>query len=246
MIKVMIVDDDKLVRLGLLHTMPWSKHDMTVVGEAANGNKAMEFIKENEIDLMFIDIEMPGMSGLELLKSVKALNSSISCVMLTMHQEFTYIQDSLRLGVLDYIIKTELSEDNFDEVLERIKNRLHNISSCEPESHSQEYSREICGCIDNAVKIIEEELGVHISVTELAKRVNMSRSYFSTCFKQIMNISVNDYFKKNRMELAKTLLKSTDNSIARIASETGFSNEKYFSSVFKSYTGVTPSEFRKV
>lgn len=68
MIHVLIVDDDKLVRKGLMSFLPWESFGMRVVGEAANGEKALDFLKANRVDLLMTDLAMPVMSGIELIK----------------------------------------------------------------------------------------------------------------------------------------------------------------------------------
>jgi len=70
-ISVLIVDDDKLARKGLISIMPWSAHDMIVAGEAANGAKALEFLEQHAVDLMFVDLSMPVMSGMELIQATR-------------------------------------------------------------------------------------------------------------------------------------------------------------------------------
>ncbi len=246
MIRVLIVDDDKLVRLGLITAMPWGKHNMEVVGDVGSGQKAIEFIENNEVDFVLTDLEMPGMFGLELLKQLRARKSDLFCAVLTMHQEFDYIQEALRLGVLDYIIKADLGREEFDDVLGRLAQRIKNSEpATNPQTQDEAPTSEIHKCILRAVDIIKTEHNSHPTSTEMAKRVNMSRSYFCTCFKQIIGESYNSYFKTTRLERAKKLLKTTDKSVAWIAYETGYANDKYFSTIFKDYTGISPSEYRK-
>ncbi len=124
MIKVLIVDDDKMVRKGLITTIPWEKYGMVVIGEAKNGVKAMEFIESNKVDLLITDLAMPVMSGLDLMRFVCEKYPYISIVVLTMHQDFEYIQDALRLGAIDYIAKIEM--ESFDQALERVGKRISN------------------------------------------------------------------------------------------------------------------------
>jgi two-component system, response regulator YesN len=83
-IRVLIVDDDKLARKGLISIMPWSDHGMVVVGEAANGAKALEFLEQHEVDLMFVDLSMPVMSRHEphprsVQEALRAVQSDAQC-----------------------------------------------------------------------------------------------------------------------------------------------------------------------
>ena len=249
MYNVMIVDDDKLARLGLMNSVSWHEYDMRVIFDTASGEAAVDFARNNRVDLAFIDLEMPGMFGLELLEKLSKISPMTKCAIVTMHDEFQYIQEALRIGILDYIIKTELGGEQLLGVIHRLKNRMsalkeRHVSEKEP-FEGTEFSSEIRHCIAQAVSIIEEEQGTYLTATEVAARVNMSRSYFSTCFKQLMGVTFNEYFKQVRLESAKTNLITTDDSVHDIAQGSGFSDEHYFSTVFKSYTGMPPTEFRR-
>ncbi|MDO3411054.1 response regulator [Saccharibacillus sp. CPCC 101409] len=124
MLNVLVVDDDKLVRQGLISAMPWSAFGLRVAGEARNGEKALEFLETHEVDLLLTDLAMPVMSGLELMRIVRGRYPRVFIVVLTLHQDFSYIQEALRLGAIDYIAKVQLEEERFEEVLERICSRI--------------------------------------------------------------------------------------------------------------------------
>lgn len=124
MVRVLIAEDDKLVRRGLVTQMPWEKYGMTVVGEAANGASALKLIEHAPVDLLLCDMQMPFMSGMELMRIVRQRHPHIAFAVLTMHQDFEYIQEALRLGAVDYIAKVELERDSFDKVLARLSERM--------------------------------------------------------------------------------------------------------------------------
>lgn len=127
---VLIVDDEKLVRKGIIYTLPWEKHGFQIVGEAANGQQALEFIEKGNVDIAFIDLSMPVMTGMELMEIIAKRHPEISMVVLTCHQDFTYIQEALRYGAIDYIVKTQLDEVSMEQALSRIGNTisLKNVS----------------------------------------------------------------------------------------------------------------------
>jgi len=123
MIKVLVVEDDKLARKGLVHAMPWADFDMEVAGEAGNGRQALEFLESHDADLMLTDLAMPGMSGMELMRATRQRFPRLLCVVLTFHQELEHAQEAIRLGAIDYIAKVQLERERFDEVLGRIRER---------------------------------------------------------------------------------------------------------------------------
>lgn len=138
MIRVLVVDDEKIVRKGLISFMPWEDFGMIVVGEANNGEKALEFLETNKVDLLITDLAMPVMSGIELMEEVSQRYPHIQIVVLTLHQDFEYVQKALRMGAVDYIAKTELEKEQFEDVLERIVSLIEQKDSLKRQLTSEE------------------------------------------------------------------------------------------------------------
>lgn len=132
MIRVLIVDDEKIVRKGLVSFMPWEQFGMVVAGEASNGENALEFMKASKVDLLLTDLSMPVMSGIELMREVRLRYPHIQIVVLTLHQDFEYVQEALRLGAIDYIVKTQLEKENFEDVLSRMASLIEQRNPIKP------------------------------------------------------------------------------------------------------------------
>lgn len=446
MIQVLIVDDDKLVRKGLASAMPWKEFGMEVAGEANNGENALKFMEECKIDLLITDLSMPVMSGIELMRIVRQKYPQVQIVVLTLHQDFEYVQEALRLGAIDYIAKVQLEREQFEEVLGRIKllmgqkdsqakaavaetdeawtdelfvlyalqsqqedaatpinaleaesgiwywsgglpegntpdpsdyalirfrnlsgidrktvlqllrnyrksdlfydydpeaacqsidatgllqkkrgesavsmdqmkskwlsadwiyeeaafeamllelksdkmppirlariffslsdewNRLYQQILTEPiviedffsswfqfeawlrgvqerirEANAKpQFSKEIQTSIVKAMNLAQQNITEPIPAADIAQMVSMSSSYFSQCFKQYVGQTYTDYVRDIRMERAKTYLRTTTKTIQWIAEQIGYSDEKYFSRLFREQVGVLPSEFRQM
>lgn len=121
---VMIVDDEWLVRHGLRTLLPWEQFQMQVAGEANDGEEALEMLKELPIDIMFVDLTMPIMDGFELMRIMRERHPLVKIVVLTCHQEFDYLQEAMRMGAIDYIVKTQLVKEKMAETLKRIATRV--------------------------------------------------------------------------------------------------------------------------
>lgn len=124
MIKAVVVDDERLVRKGFISLINWSSLGVVIVGEAGDGKSALELLQQQEVDLLFVDLTMPGISGFELIKMVRQRFAGIRCVVLTCHHEFDYVQEAMRLGAVDYIVKTLLEMENADETIRRLVDRI--------------------------------------------------------------------------------------------------------------------------
>jgi two-component system response regulator YesN len=112
-------------------------------------------------------------------------------------------------------------------------------------NQTEGYSAEVKASIWKAVNFIQRELHEDLHLPDVAKRVNMSRSYFSRCFRDIVGETFNDYLRDVRVEHAKALLRQTGKTISWIATQSGYPNEKYFCRVFREVTGILPRDFRK-
>ena len=123
MLKVVVVEDEELVRKGIVLTVDWAGAGCAVVGEAANGEEGLEVIRRYRPDLIVTDIRMPKLDGIEMLRRLREEGNRAHVVFLTAYSDFSYAQNALRLGVLDYILKPVMEDDFFD-LLRRAKVRL--------------------------------------------------------------------------------------------------------------------------
>lgn len=111
-------------------------------------------------------------------------------------------------------------------------------------TEKQQYSDEVSESIINVIKLIDDDFTSDITLVEIARKVNMSRSYFSQCFKDITGKSFIDFVRTRRIQNAVLLLEQTQKPIYWISQMCGYRNEKYFSRVFKDIIGIFPSEYR--
>ncbi len=133
--KVLVVDDDKLARKGLISIMDWKKYGFEVVGDVQNGRKALQFLKDNEVDIVFTDIDMPEIDGIELMKMCKKEYPDVKFVVFSMDEDFRYAQSALRLeGFGTTYSKISFEGDECDRILELVERKYK-------ENHSQKETR---------------------------------------------------------------------------------------------------------
>ena len=128
MYKILIVDDEPLVQVGIKSMLPWSSMDIEIIGVAANGQVAWDIIEKNKPDIVITDIKMPVMSGLELAaKCIEEYKENGPYfIVLTSYEDFALAREALQLSVCDYLIKLELTPDILKESVEKIIKNLKN------------------------------------------------------------------------------------------------------------------------
>ncbi|MBB6695646.1 response regulator [Cohnella xylanilytica] len=115
--KVMIVEDEILVRLGLRKAIPWSSLGMELVCEAQDGDEAYELFKRHLPDIVLVDIELPKMDGLQFIRFAKGRRADSRFVVLTCHQDMKYMREAIQLQVNDFILKSTLDMDELCAIL---------------------------------------------------------------------------------------------------------------------------------
>lgn len=127
LLRVLLADDEPIVRLALREMIDWNYYGCEIVGEAANGHVALTLMKELKIDLAIVDIQMPIMTGIELVKQIKELDltEEFGIVMLSAFSNFNYVREAFLYGALDYIIKEDMSPDTIGAMLTRVIEPLY-------------------------------------------------------------------------------------------------------------------------
>jgi two-component system response regulator YesN len=105
MLKVVLVDDEEIIRDGLLAAVPWEDMGFHVVGQAEDGEQALQVIEDTHPDVVITDIKMPFIDGLQLIESIKPKYPDLYIVIISGHDEFQYAQKAIKLGAFDYILK---------------------------------------------------------------------------------------------------------------------------------------------
>lgn len=105
MYKLMLVDDVSLICEGLQELINWSNYGVEIVYVAKNGEEALNFLYDNELDIMITDIRMPGMSGIELLHAAKRCQPQLQCLVLSGYDDYELVRNAMRAGALDYLLK---------------------------------------------------------------------------------------------------------------------------------------------
>lgn len=124
MLKVLIVDDEFIVRAGLISCMNWEQMGLSLIGEASNGQEALEMILRETPDIILLDLIMPVMNGMELIQKLDELNIHTNIVILSCHEDYSYVRQAFKHGVRDYILKLSSTPDEITNVIKDVVKKI--------------------------------------------------------------------------------------------------------------------------
>ena len=237
-LRVLLVDDEIMIRQGFKQLFDWEGHDCQVVGEAADGMEALTQIDALRPDIVIMDINIPIMNGLKVIQCTRLKYPQIAFVIVSGYDDFAYCREALRLKITDYILKP-VNYEEFGTCIDNLKIALFQQESAREES--QEEERPILAI----TRYLQEHLSEDVSLSVLAEEFHLSAQYISQLFKNEIGVNFLAYFTNIRMERAKKLLLSSSASIGEIAEQLGFGDYRVFTKVFKKAEGVTPSQYRR-
>lgn len=246
MYKVVVIEDEKLVRQGIILSTNWSAIDCMVVGEAENGEEGLEVIRKCTPDIVITDICMPVMTGIEMVEKLKEDSHVPLVIFLTAYDDFSYAQQAIRLEVCDYILKPfkdgEL-ENSIVNLLER--NRKETVSTGEADRNLQLKKGDKSKYLAEALSYIDEHyMDFDISVQKVAESIGISGGHLSHLFRKETNFTMMNYVVNCRIRAARNLLKDYHYKIYEVAEQVGYRDITYFSALFKKNVGVSPSEYQ--
>ncbi len=229
---ILLVDDDSSFR----EELKCALEDYNAI-EAASGEEALEKLRQpNEIDLVVLDVVMPGMRGTEVLKEIKKCYPELGVIMLTGHSSKDVAVESLKGRADDYIEKP-VDPVRLIEAIERLlkaKNGRDKIDECD-----------IKGKMEHVKRFIERNYHKMVSLDDAAVVAGISPKYLSRAFMEAAGIGFNEYKTKIKIEKAKEWLETSGYDVNQIASKLGYQNVESFIRAFKKYTRSTPSHYRK-
>lgn len=247
MLKVVVVDDEKLVRKGIVLEVDWTALDCMVVAEAENGEQGLETVLKYEPDLIITDIRMPRMDGIEMISKLRNEGCRANVIFLTAYSDFTYAQSAIKLYAADYLLKPfedgEL-EAAVRKISDRVQERLKKAHTEKVEDLFQVKKGDKSKYIMEALDYISEHCGEELGVGVISETLGISEGHLSHLFKKETEYTVMAYITQFRMQKAMKLLSDCRHKVYEVAEMVGYKDITYFSSTFKRIVGVTPSDYQ--
>jgi two-component system, response regulator YesN len=251
--RAVIIDDEAWIRDGLSKHIGWERLGIELVQIFEDGLDAIAYIREHPVDIVLSDIRMPNMTGLELVASIRELAkehralSRIRVIFLSGFGDFKYVQEALRLGAVDYLLKpTDVEE--IEASLAKAKALRDNRDPLgqKPNDGQPDPSEEPASyLIRRALGVIGSRFTDNLQLSAIAEELEVTPNYLSRLFRQETGKSFSDYLSDLRVERAAELLKSSTLKIYQIGDAVGYPNPRYFSEWFQKQTGMSPGDYRK-
>lgn len=236
MIRTVLIDDEPWTHIYLTQLIDWEKQGFSVIGTFQKSPEAFDFVMKNLPDVIFIDISMPGLGGIDFIRQMKEAGVMPHVIILSGFAEFEYAQEALRLGALDYCLKP-ISE-------EKLLSLLSQIRQIGKPAHKRE-ARKIHYKLQAMLDYIDGHYGERLVIESLAERFEISPTYCSKLFGKELDTTFTAYLLEARMKAAMDMLKDTPLAIKDIVERCGYSDYAHFHKVFKRYTGITAAQYRQ-
>ena len=244
MLNLVIVEDEEIIRRGLVCTIDWLKMGAKVVGEAANGKEALEVIAATKPDVVLTDIKMPVMDGIAMTEALKAADNPAKIIYLTSYADFSYAQRALQLDVTDYLLKP-VNETDLTNVLAKIDGHREVKKSEELSWDEGLRAAYHTGnpYVQKTLKRIEEGFQERLSGEAIADELGVSFSYLSRKLKEETGLTFGGLLTQYRLQQAIEMLQAGTWRVYEVAEQTGFGDYKNFTQAFKKYLHTTPKAF---
>ncbi len=239
---VVVVEDEKLLAKNIAKKIEAANGNFKVISIVNNGEDALNFIKQQTPNVIFTDIQMPVMDGIQLVKQISEFNNYIKCVILSGHDDFAYAKSAIEYGVFSYLLKP-INTDELTDILKRLELMFLSTHDMLTDQKSASYnSEEVAKMIK---KYIEQNYQKQIDLNQIAEYFSFSPSYLTKIFVKHTNITPSKYIMNYRINIAKQLLGDASLTINMVANLVGYTDPFHFSKTFKQVAGISPANYRE-
>lgn len=249
--RVLVAEDEPLERRVLCGTLNRYLGDLITIREARNGPEALALIREELPQVAVLDIEMPGVSGLEVARKLRARSRSCGILFLSGVDNFAYARQAISLRAQDYLLKP----CDERELVFGVEQAIRQCTALDlplpadpaeppPVSRPEEEDRRMARVRQEVIAFLRGHYQQDISMQDAAAALGYSESYFCKRFKACFQMNFSAYLNQYRVRKALQLMEDPRLSLREVSRACGYRDPNYFARVFKRITGQTPSEYR--
>ena len=238
---LLIVDDEMLIANGLRDMISKAFDGRLRVLCCYSSATALETAGQEAIDMLLTDINMPGITGLELHRLIREKHPGCRVIYLTGYSDFEYARTALEQQAFAFLLKGE-GDDVVVQTLERAIQKIDEegrVPETEPEANAESKSR-----IELVQEYIASHLNEDLSLNRLSEVCHFHPVYLSRVFKEALGVTVGEYINLARLKKAKDLLVNSQMTVLEISREMGFTTDNYFCRWFRKSTGMSPHHYR--
>lgn len=251
--KVLVVEDELIIRKGLIFSFNWQEVNCVVIGEAENGEEGLRKIEELEPDIVIADINLPIVNGISMIEQTID-EGQYSAIIVSGYNEFEYAKRAMKYGVTEYLLKPLNHEELKEAILKAIERReirnvyykvLKNkmdIEKLNVLDYENDFDRSE-GVVQKMLEYTKNNYMDKVVMSDISKHLNYSETLLNRKFKEKMKTTYNDYLNRFRIQKTIEMMREGNLHIYDIAERCGFNNYKYFNIVFKKYVGCSAREF---
>lgn len=250
MYTLLIVDDEPNILEGIRRLLDWEGLGFGRIETAKSVSEVMSHILDLKPDVCVMDVCIGNDMGYELISCLNNMGVPSNYIMMSGYDEFHYAREALRCGALDYLLKPVRKEDLLSCVKKIIVERLNGIipeenerKNCDPVLE-MEYEA-MSPLIRKIIMMVRMEYGEHISLKSIADKFRMNSTYLGQIFIKETGMKFSEYLMCYRLTMARERILNSNEKIAVIAGDVGYSNMNYFYQQFHNYYQMTPSEMRQ-
>lgn len=248
MLKVVLVEDEPLVRQGLALAVDWASMGCVVAGEAGDGEEGCRVIRETRPDFVLADVRMPKMDGIAMIARLREEGCTAEFVILTAYSDFEYAHSALKLGVTDYLLKPFEDDSELEAAVDKIRRRLAERvgrAADDPGLFRFDLDKGAKSkYVEDAVDYIRHNYAERITINSCAATISLSEGYLSRLFRKETGYTFNAYLAAYRIHVAMRLLRDHHMKVYEVAPQVGYTDTAYFSTQFKKAVGISPSEYQ--
>lgn len=248
--KVLIIEDEDIIRNGIKFGLNWDDYNCHVVGDVDNAIDAEQLIINLEPDILIVDINMPVVSGLDLIRKMKS-KYDFSSIIISGYNDFNYAQEAMQLDVVRYISKpidTEILIEALESAIkkQKIKNEINIREDLKDNVKIRKYYNKLNydSEADEIINYIQNNYHRKLQMDDIVDAIGYSESTINSRLKDAVGTTFNQYLNNFRIHKAIIEIENDPTiNLQLLSANVGIPNYKHFSYVFKKETGYSPREY---
>ncbi len=238
MYRVALLEGDEREIKNIEASFNWAKYGMEVIGSFQDPKEMLSYLKINDVDVVFTDINMPNMTGFELIEEIKTKMSrdDILFVITSPNDDYEYMRKAIRLGAIDYC-KVPIKNENTDEVLAGVLSALKKLGKAPKRIEGRDF--------ESLIGYINENYSKNLHLEDLSRKFYFNPNYLCMLFRRRLDTTFSEYIKSVRMNKAKELFENGNITVSEVSGLVGYRDYSYFHKTFSAYFGITPAQYKK-